>query len=92
MPEAKSNIWSNESLASYFVRWIDKNVDQKKLKQIRHIILKKKNNGGTLESLLSKEFPELKWTSSLSTFYIKKSQYLLKECLREMFPSEGKYL
>ena len=41
-----------------------------------------------LIQLLIENFPDYKWRTSIRR-YLKKSQYMLKESLKEIFPGQG---
>ena len=84
-----ANIWTEERIAIYFVEWLQKN--QESLKFINYIILKKKIQiDNILLTSLANAFPHYKWGYSKSlSLSLKKSQYMLNNYLKHIFPTQG---
>ena len=80
-----SSIWENEHLAKYFIDWL-KN-EPEALKYLHKYISNMEIYGDMLLPLLFQAFPNYRWGKS--SYYVKKSQYVLNECLQTMFPTEG---
>jgi hypothetical protein len=83
----KANIWTDEDTGKYFVDWLARNSEA--VKYLNSNMEKMKRTEESLLKLLSQRFPEYKWGNKSSISYFKKSQYLVKTCLKAMFPSEG---
>ena len=83
------SIYEDSELASYFVEWLHKDIDAVKYLN-KQMSVKGFKEYSVLVTLLKKEFPNFKWTSKYKDPFTKKSQFLLKECLKKLFPSEGK--
>jgi hypothetical protein len=86
----RTSIWDDLPTAQHFVEWLKKQEDEKILEYINKIIEKLSNKRKRiLLQLLSESFPQYNWTFN-SGLKSKKSQYVLRECLKTIFPGEGK--
>ena len=75
-----SDIWTNEQQASYFVEHLQKQSEHE-ISYVNKIIQDMGNKDAMLIKLLHNAFPKYNWTSG------KKSQYVLKACLGNIFPN-----
>ena len=82
--EKHNSIWRDETIANYFIQTLKK----EELPYLSKIIRETGNQQDILPQLLSKTFPHFNW--NVKKTFSKKSQFLLKECLRKLFPDEGK--
>ena len=82
-----TDIWTDDHLANSFVQWLEKQ-PKKTILRVQQIILGMNNKGNyILKQLLSKSLPNYTWSGSL-TLTTKKSQYMLKECIENLFISD----
>ena len=84
-----TDIWNDEQTANYFVEKLKKSEEEELLflqKIIRNMGLK---GHYSLIQLLKSSFPNYVWATFLSG---KKAQYVLKECLKIIFPFENNVL
>ena len=78
------DIWKDEEIARYFVQQLK---DEDEIGYVERIIRKSGNKGNfILVQLLNSKFPKFNWISLSSKE--KKSQYMLKESLDQLFPKE----
>ena len=88
------DIWNNEQSAKYLVEWLRNRTSTKELSYLNKIITNKdgQHRDNILARSLYEEYPQYYWGYKFSARdpYVKKSQFMLKECLKSIFPGEGK--
>ena len=84
---SSKDIWTDDHLANYFVQWLKKQ-SNKEVVHVNQVIKEIRAGNILLTQLLSKAFSQYKWPISSSS--IKKSQYMLKECIQNMFLNKEK--
>ena len=84
-----SDVWTDEGLANCLVRWLSKQSENETL-YIRKVIQDMGISGAyPLTTLLKASFPQFKWINNLPKSS-KKSQYMLKECIENLFVNKKK--
>ena len=84
---ADIDIWSDESLANYFVRWLQKQ-PEKEVFNIQETMRTMKRKGDfVLSQSLKNAFPRYNFNSIKIA---KKTQFVLKECIQNMFLNKEK--
>ena len=78
---APSSIWTDEHLAKCFVEYLKKQPDIEVFYVHKVFKSMKNKEHSILPLLLKQSFPQYTWTSIRG----KKSQYMLKECLENIF-------
>ena len=86
--QGQQDIWKEETLAKYFAEKL-KTSDDKEVKYLSRSIVNMGQEEDPLVNILSQEFPEYKWGPKTDKITSKKSQFLLKECLKVLFGNDG---
>ena len=87
---SQESIWTDEKHAKYFAEWLKKQSVEEIDYVYRMVINREEGvNNDVLTKHLSQNFPKYNWVSRNK--FSKKSQYLLKECLEQLFQVEGNF-
>ena len=78
-----TDIWTNQYLANYFVEYLKKQ-SPSDVSRVNNVFRDIQIGENVLTKSLSKTFPEHKWIAN-TTSSSKKSQYMLKECIEQLF-------
>ena len=87
---SSKDIWTDDHLANYFVQWLKKQPENQVLR-VNQVIREMRLGYSPLTQLLASQFVQHKWII-YPISKNKKSQYMLKECIQNLFLNKEKDL